>query len=192
MPSRIRKARRARRDVAGESVLTGLFSLSAARFPRIRRTPRREAVARSALASLFSLSAARFPWIRGASRRETVARSALASLFSLSAMRFPWIRRTPQRGELKAAIMAALAYVDHYEDRDTRRPMEPDVPGARSVGLSYREIQGRVRARYPDSRVSILTIRSYARDARREGWAMPYRRPNSTRRRETGFRRRDA
>ena len=164
MPSRIRKAQRARRDVAGESVLTGLFSLVATRFP----------------------------WMRGTPLREAVARSALASLFSLAAVRFPWTREPPRRGELKAAIMAALAYVDHYEDRDTRRPMEPDAPGTQSVGLSYREIQRRVRARYPDSRVSILTIRSYARDARQEGWAMPYRRPNSTRRRGTGFRRRDA
>ncbi len=192
MPSRTRKARRTRRDVAGESVLTGLFSLSAARLPWIRATPRREAVARSALASLFSLSAARLRRIRRAPRREAVARSALASLFSLSAAKFPWIRRAPMRGELKAAIMAALAYVDHYEDRNTRRPMEPDAPGARSVGLSYQEILRRVRARYPDSRVSILTIRSYARDAKQEGWAMPYRRPQSTRRRLTGLRRRDA
>ena len=193
MPSRTRKARRTRRDVAGESVLTGLFSLSAARFPWLRATSRREAVARSALASLFSLSAARFPWLRRTPpRREAVARSALASVFSLSAARFPWLRRTPRRGELKAAIMAALAYVDHYEDRNTRRPMEPDAPGARSVGLSYQEILRRVRARYPDSRVSILTIRSYARDAKQEGWAMPYRRPQSTRRRLTGLRRRDA
>ncbi len=155
-----------RRDGAGKSILTGLFSLSAMRFPRVRETPRRGG--------------------------EAIARAALASLFSLSAVRFPWVRETPRRGELKAAIMAALAHVDCYEDRDTRRPVGPDAPGARSVGLSYREIQRRVRARYPGGRVSILTIRSYARDAKEEGWAMPYRRPNSMRRRETGFRGRDA
>ena len=154
MPSRIRKARRARRDVAGESVLTGLFSLAATRFP----------------------------WMRGTPLREAVARSALASLFSLAAVRFPWTREPPRHGELKAAIMAALAYVDHYEDRDTRRPTEPDAPGARSVGLPYREIQRRVRAKHPGGRVSITTIRSYARDAKQEGRPLPYRRPYSRRR----------
>ena len=164
MPSRIREARRTRRGGAGESLLTGLLSLAAARFPWTRETPRpqREAAARSALASLFSLAAARFPWTR------------------------------PRRGEVKAAVLAALAHVDHYEDRETRRPVAPDAPGARSVGLSYREIQRRLRARYPAGRISILTIRSYARDARQEGWTMPYRRPNSTRRRGAGFRERDA
>ena len=165
MPSRIREARWTRRGGAGESILTGLFSLAAARFPWTRETPR--------------------------PRREAVARSSLASLFSLAAAQFPWIRS--RHGDLKAAVMAALAHVDHYEDRDTRRPVAPDAPGARSVGLSYREIQRRVRARYPGGRtISILTIRSYARDAREEGREMPYRRPNSTRRRGTGFRERDA
>ena len=154
-----------RRDDAGKSILTGLFSLSAARLPRVREISR---------------------------RGEAVARAALASLFSVSAARFPWIRVPPRRGELKTAIMAALAHVDHYEDRDTRGPVGPDTPGARSVGLSYQEIQRRVRAQYPGGHVSILTIRSYARDAKQEGWAMPYRRPNSMRRRETGLRGRDA
>ena len=148
-----KEARQVRRDSAKESILTGMLSLSALQFPWIRKT-------------------------RGAA----VVRSVLASMFSLSALRFPWVRKTPRRGELKAAILTALVHIDHYEDRDTRRPVEPDAASARSVGLSYREIQRRVRAKYPGGNVSIMTIRSYARDAKLEGWTMPYRRPNSTRR----------
>ena len=105
----------------------------------------------------------------------------LAGLLSLSAAWLPWARRRPRRGEIKTAIMAALTHADYYEDRDTRRSVEPDTPGARSVGLPYREIQKRVRAEYPGGKVSISTIRSYARDAKQEGYVLPYRRPYSRR-----------
>ena len=70
-----------------------------------------------------------------AERGDARAQSMLAGLLSLSAAWLPRARRRPRRGEIKTAIMAALAHVDYYEDRDTRRPVEPDVPGARSVGL---------------------------------------------------------
>ena len=106
----------------------------------------------------------------------------LAGLLSLSAAWLPWTRRRLRRGEIKTAIMAALTHTDYYEDRDTRRLVEPDAPGARSVGLPYREIQKRVRAEHPGGKVSILTIRSYARDAKQEGHVLPYRRPYSRRR----------
>ena len=111
----------------------------------------------------------------------------LSGLLSASAWR-PWVRRSrparehPRRGEVKAAILALLVRVDYYEDRATRRPVASDAPGARSVGLPYREILKRVRAQYPGGRASIMTIRSYARDARQKGMAMPYRRPYSRRR----------
>ena len=138
----------------------------------------------SLLSGLASLSAASWRWRRGASssgRAPGGMQSVMSGLLSIRASWLPWIRGRPRRGEVKIEIMAALAHVDHYEDRDTRRPVDPGVPGARSVGLSFREIQRRVRAKYPGSGVSILTIRSYARDAAQEGQAMPYRRPNSTR-----------
>ena len=114
----------------------------------------------------------------------------LSGLLSVSAAgRFrPWARlvrparERPRRGEVKAAILGLLVHVDHYEDRDTRRPVAADAPDARSVGLPYREILKRVRARYPGGRASIMTIRSYARDARQQGVALPYRRPYSRRR----------
>ena len=82
--------------------------------------------------------------------------------------------------------MAALIHVDYYEDRNTRRPVEPNAPGARSVGLPYREIQKRVQAKHPGGKVSIMTIRSYARDAKQEGQVLPYRRPYSKRARSSG------
>ncbi len=106
----------------------------------------------------------------------------LAGLLSLSAAWLPGARRHPRRGDIKTAVMSALTHADYYEDRDTRRSVEPDASGARSVGLPYREIQKRVQAEYPGSRVSILTIRSYARDAKQEGYVLPYRRPYSRRR----------
>ena len=164
MPSRTRKAHRAEHRTSGSSVLAGLLSVSAAlRWSR--------AIPRD-----------REPAGRGAA---SLAQSALASLFSLSAGWWPWVRKSPRYGELKRTIMAALTHVDHYEDRDTRRPVDPDAPGARSVGLPYREIQERLQTEYPRIKVSIMTIRSYARDAKKEGEAMPYRRPNSRRRRKT-------
>ena len=139
---------------------------------------------------LLSLSAASLPWTPKAppageepvERDEARAQSLLTGLFSLSAAWLPWARRHPRRGEIKTAIMAALTHADYYEDRDTRRSVEPDAPGARSVGLPYREVQKRVRAEHPGGKVSILTIRSYARDAKQEGYALPYRRPYSRRR----------
>lgn len=159
MPSRIHETRRTERGDAGKSILAGLFSLSALR--NRWHPPDRE------------------PDGRG----ETGVRSALASLLSLSAAWFPGIRKSPRRGDLKASITAALVHVDRYEDRDTRQPVDADAPGARSVGLSYREIQRRVQAEYPGARISMMTIRSYARDAREEEeLALPFRRPNSTRR----------
>ena len=151
-----------RRNGAGKSLLAGLLSLSAASLPWTRKTPP--------------------PDREPAERGEARARSMLVSLLSSSTAWLPWIRRRPQRGELKEAIMAALTHVDYYEDRNTHRPVDPDASGARSVGLSYREIQRRVRAEHPGGRVSIMTIRSYARDARQEGYVMPRRRPYSKRR----------
>ena len=164
MPSRTRKAHRAERSSVGASFLTGLLSLSAMSSLRDRR-------ARPDRGSAGSGTA----WVQ----------SALVGLLSLSTSWLPWVRKPPQRGECKTAIMAFLVHVDHYEDRDTRRPVDRDAPGARSVGLSYREIQERVQEKYPDRSVSIMTIRSYARDAKKEGRAMPYRRPNSMRGRKT-------
>ena len=153
-------------------------------------TPRRDRARKSFLTSLLSLSAEALPWTRRpppaggerAGRGEPRAQSMLTGLLSLSAA-LPWVRKPPpRRGEVKAAIMAALVHVDHYEDRNTHRPVDPDSPGARSVGLSYREIQRRVRAEHPGGKVSITTIRSYARDARSQGHPLPYRRPYSRRR----------
>ena len=87
----------------------------------------------------------------------------LSGLLSVSAAWRPWVRRIrparerPRRGAVKAAILTLLVHVDHHEDRDTRRPVVPDAPGTRSVGLPYREILKRVRARYPGGRASIMT-----------------------------------
>ena len=162
MPSRTRNAHRAEHRTSGSSVLAGLLSVSAAlRWSRA------------------------IPRDREPAGRALLVQSALASLFSLSAGWWPWVRKSPRYGELKTMIMAALTHVDHYEDRDTRRPVDPDAPGARSVGLSYREIQERLQREYPRIKISVMTIRSYARDAKKEGGAMPYRRPNSRRRRKT-------
>lgn len=152
------------------------------------------------LSGLLSLAAARWRWVRQplppsppspppepSAPRGVGAESMLTGLLSVSAAWRPWVRgirparERPRRGEVKAAILALLVHVDHHEDRATRRPVAPDAPGARSVGLPYREILKRVRARYPGGRASIMTIRSYARDAKREGVALPYRRPYSRR-----------
>ena len=140
---------------------------------------RRNGGAKSFLAGLLSLS-----WVPS---REPArpggagGRSMPVILFSLSTVWLPWIRKHRQRGDLKREIMAALAHVDYYEDRNTQRPTDPDDPGARPVGLSYREIQRRLRVRHPRGKVSIMTIRSYARDAKQEGHVMPHRRPYSKR-----------
>lgn len=161
--------------------------------PPARRTTqdtvRRDRARASFLTSLLSLSAEVLPWTRKpspasrerAERGGPRAQSVLMGLLSLSAA-LPWNRKPPKRGEIKAAVMAALVHVDHYEDRDTRQPVGPDAPRARAVGLSYREIQRRVRAKHPGGKVSITTIRSYARDAKQEGAPLPYRRPYSSRR----------
>ena len=150
-------------------MLPGLLSLAAARWPRVRRPPPPPHPEPSAPRGVVG------------------AESMLSGLLCVWAARWPRIRRTrpargrPQRGEVKVAILTLLIHVDHYEDRATRRPVAPDAPGARSVGLPYREILKRVRMRYPAGRASIMTIRSYARDAKREGVALPYRRPYSRR-----------
>ena len=149
---------------------------------------RRGGARKPPLPRLSSLSSASLSWLRKtlpADREpaglddEARTWSALAGLLSSPAVWPPWIRRRPRRGELKDTIVSLLTHVDYYEDRDTRRPMDPDAPGARSVGLPYREILRRVRAEHPGGSVSIMTIRSYARDARLEGHVMPYRRPYS-------------
>ena len=168
MPSHIRKPRAApaplRSGGPRKSFLTGLLSLSAASLPWTRKAPPEDG--------------------EPAGRDGVEARWMLGGVLSLSAAWLPWVRRHPRRGELKATILAALTHVDYYEDRDTRRKVEPDAPDARSVGLPYREVQKRVRKAHPGGRVSIMTIRSYARDAKREGHVLPYRRPYS--RRHTG------
>lgn len=94
----------------------------------------------------------------------------------------PWLSRR-RRGMLKRAVVAHLAYVSHYEDSLTGRPVARGTPGARSVGLSYREIKKRVEEENLGSRVAMMSIRSYARDARLEGVEMPRRRPYSRRHR---------
>lgn len=152
-------------------------------------TDRRSNARNSFLTSLFSFSAEVLPWTRRplptsreqAGRGEIKTQSMLMGLLSLSTT-LPWLRRPTRRGEIKTTIMAALVHVDYYEDRDTRQPVGPDAPRARSVGLSYREIQRRVRAKHPGGKASITTIRSYARDAKQEGQPLPYRRPYSRRR----------
>lgn len=155
---------------AGGSMLSGLLSLAAARWRWVRRPPTAPPPPSDSSAPLG-----------------VGAESMLSGLLSVSAAWPPWVHRIrparerPRRGEVKAAILALLVHVDHHEDRATRRPVAPDAPGARSVGLPYREILKRVRARYPGGRASIMTIRSYARDAKREGVALPYRRPYSRR-----------
>ena len=162
---------------AGPSMLSGLLSLTAAWWPRTR-SPRRPP-----------------PSPKPSAPREAGAASMLSGLLSVTAAagRFrPWprpgrpARGRPRRGEVKAAILVLLTHVDHHEDRATRRPVAADTPGARSVGLSYREILKQIRTQYPGGRSSIMTIRSYARDARQQGMAMPYRRPYSSRRRNPG------
>ena len=186
------------RGSTGRSTLLGLLSWSlASRWWRHETPPERESAERdearkhSTLLGLLSWSAASWQWRREtpperefAERDEARKRSLLAGLLSLSALWMPGRREArPRRGAVKEAIMAALVHVDYYEDRDTRRPVDPGTPGSRSVGLSYREIQRRVRAAYPGGgKVSITTIRSYARDIKQDGHAMPYRRPYSARR----------
>lgn len=186
------------RGGTGRSTLLGLLSWSlASRWWRLETPPERESAERdearkrSILLGLLSWSAASWQWRREtpperefAERDEARKRSLLAGLLSLSALWMPGRREArPRRGAVKEAIMAALVHVDYYEDRDTRRPVDPGTPGSRSVGLSYREIQRRVRAAYPGGgKVSITTIRSYARDIKQDGHAMPYRRPYSARR----------
>ena len=181
----------------GHSILVGLLSWSAtSRWWRRGTLPERESAERdevrkrSILVGLLSWSAASRQWRRGtllergsAERDEDRYRSTLASLLSLSALWMPRRRAAPpRRGAVKEAILAALVQIDYYEDRDTRRPVDPGARGARSVGLSYREIQRRVRAAYPGGgKVSMKTIRSYARDAKQDGYVMPRRRPYSTR-----------
>lgn len=97
----------------------------------------------------------------------------------------PLGRLPAERGAAKKAILAALAEVDYWEDRATGRPVDVHTPGARSVGLSYRDIQKHVQAKHPDIRVSMMTIRTYARDAKEAGQVLPGRRPYSQRRRRT-------
>lgn len=82
---------------------------------------------------------------------------------------------------MKRTIIAALGRVDHYEDHITRRPVDAGAPGARSVGLSYKEIQQQAQVEFPGKRITLMTIRSYARDAKQQGQKMPYRRPYSKR-----------
>ena len=161
--------------------------------PGLKRTIteslRRGGARESPLPRLFSLSAASLPWTRKtppadqepAGLDEAQTWSVLAGLLSSPTVWPPWVRRRPRRGELKVAIVSLLTHVDYYEDRHTCRPVDPDTPDARSVGLSYREILRRVRAELPGGSVSIMTIRSYARDAKLEGHVMPYRRPYSRR-----------
>ena len=129
-------------------------------------------------------------WRGFARRRTTVSPNALlAGLYSLWAIRSRRTRPSkPRRGEIKAFVMEALTRIDHYEDRITRRPVDPDAVGARSVGLSYRQIREEIRARYPGIRISMMTVRSYARDAKEQGEPLPYRRPYSVRRRKVGMR----
>ena len=166
-PRRIRpEGEPSRRNGARKSLPTGLFSLFAASLPWTPKAPPADGE----------------PAERGDARTPAM----LAGLLSLSAAWLPWTRRRPRRGELRAEVMAALTHVDYYEDRDTHRQVESDVPGARSVGLPYREIQKRVQAKYPGGKVSIMTIRSYARDAKQEGYVLPYRRPYSRRTRNSG------
>lgn len=124
---------------------------------------------------------------RAGERKAVSLESGLIAALSLLA--WPWhrvrgIRRRfgrRQRGVIKNSVMAYLTHIDHYEDSATGRHVTAETPHARSVGWSYRQIKERVEAEYPGSRVSMMTIRSYARDAKQEGLAMPRSRPYSKR-----------
>ena len=117
-------------------------------------------------------------------RRDHAVRSMLTTLLAATWLQFrgvPAGRERTERGRLKTAVMAALAHVDYYEDRISGQAVAPNAAGARSVGLSYREIKQRVESEHPGNRVSMMTIRSYARDAKHNGRTMPGRRPYSRR-----------
>lgn len=107
---------------------------------------------------------------------EEPRQSRLLGLLSL----LSWPRRPP-RGALKQSVLSALADIKHYEDPLDWRVVDPQAPNARSVGWSYREIKARVEAEYPGCRVSMMSIRAYARDAKEQGMTMPARRPYSRR-----------
>ena len=107
----------------------------------------------------------------------------LANAISASVVVLDRRRKEPRHGDIKRVVIGLLAETDHYEDPATRRSVPADEPGAVSVGLSYREIQERVRERFPGGRCTIMTVRSYARDAKLEGQTLPYRRPYSDRQR---------
>ena len=126
----------------------------------------------------FRLSVPYMPWVwpRRLPKANRQPQSTVSSLSSLWA----WPRK-PARGVLKKSVLAALVYVDHYEDPINNRPAPADAPNARSVGLSYGEIRARLQAEYPGSAISMMTIRSYARDAKEQGVLMPRRRPYSLR-----------
>ena len=86
-----------------------------------------------------------------------------------------------ERGKMKQAILAALQRVDRYEDHLTQKTVEEAAANARSVGLSYKEIQTAMHDQFPGRWIPLMTIRSYARDAKQEGLELPYRRPYSRR-----------
>ena len=116
--------------------------------------------------------------------RDRAVRSMLTTLLAATWLQFrgvPAGRERTERGRLKTAVMAALAHVDYYEDRFSGQAVAPNASGARSVGLSYRQIKQRVESEHPGNRVSMMTIRSYARDAKYDGRTMPCRRPYSRR-----------
>ena len=111
-----------------------------------------------------------------AAQSEQPRQTRLLALLSLLA----WPRRPP-RGALKRSVLSALADVKHYEDPLDGRVVSPQTPNAQSIGWSYSEIKARVEADYPGCRVSMMTIRAYARDAKEQGMALPARRPYSKR-----------
>ena len=113
---------------------------------------------------------------RTVAQSEEQRRSRLLAMLSFLA----WPRR-PRRGVLKRSVLDALRHVEYHEDPADGRVVDPEALNARSVGWSYRDIKARVEAEYPGCRVSLMTIRAYARDAKEQGMEMPARRPYSKR-----------
>ena len=120
---------------------------------------------------------------RKMARRAKIRTMAVTSEgLSLAALRMPRSRQAGlKRGQAKAALDRALTFVDHYEVWGKGGYAKPDSAGAKSVGLSYRQIQSRARLVVPGRKISLYTIRSYGRDLKRLGARMPYRRPYSQR-----------
>ncbi len=88
---------------------------------------------------------------------------------------------------IRAASVALLCLVDHYEDRGIKSGPDNVVkadhgPSARSVGLPYDEIIRRVKAEFPGCETTVACLRWYMVKIRQEefgyeGLRGPQRRP---------------